>query len=72
MDDSGGDKTPEAPGIYIEDGLILLSIGLLFVLTIFFRREAWAQWALGAVFLLMLIVFVRRFSRAHRAFKGRR
>jgi len=57
--------------IYVEDGLILVSIALLFVLTIFYRNLAWAQVALLAVLAVMAIVLVRRLTRAHRAFTRR-
>lgn len=69
MGDSPQDKRPRTVGNYIEDALIFVSIGLLFVLTVFFRRELWAQFGLLAVFVVMLTVFVRRLSRAHGAFK---
>ena len=56
--------------VYIEDALLLVTIVLLFVLTIFFRHELWAQYVLAALLVLMLIVFIRRLRRASRAFKG--
>jgi len=65
------EKRPGSSGLFIEDALVLLSIGLLFVLTIFFRRKQWGQMALMAVLLMMVVVFVRRLRRTHRAFKGR-
>lgn len=70
MSDSPQDKRPTGVATYLEDALIVVSIGLLFVLTIFFRREAWGQRALLAVFVVMLIVLVRRLLRAQRAFKN--
>ena len=71
MNESGQQKKRSSPAIYIEDALILVAIGLLFVLTIFFRDERWGQLALAGVFVAMLVVFIRRFRRTHRAFKGR-
>lgn len=56
--------------IYVEDGLILLSIGVLFALGVFYRQETWAQIVLGGVLLLMLVIFVRRYRRAKRAFQS--
>ena len=57
--------------IYVEDGLIIVSIVLLFVLTVFYRDRTWAQVALLAVMAVMVVVFVRRLTRAHRAFTRR-
>jgi len=65
------EKRAGPSGLFIEDALILLSIGLLFVLSIFFRREQWGQIALLAVLLVMVVVFVRRIRRTHRALRGR-
>ncbi len=61
---SGSSKTP----IYIEDALILLALVPLFVLTVFFRGQRWAQVGLVVVLIVMVIVFVRRIRRVHRAF----
>ena len=72
MEQPSDQHEPREPGIYIEDALILVSIVLLFALAIFFRFEAWGQAALVGVFAVMLVVFVRRLRRVHRAFKGRR
>ena len=71
MGETDKEKRPGSSGLFIEDALIILSIGLLFVLTIFFRREQWGQIALVALLLVMAVVFVRRIKRIHRAFKGR-
>lgn len=54
-------------GVYVEDALILASVGLLFWLGVFRRGEAWAQIALLGVLALMVVVMVRRLRRAHRA-----
>ncbi len=58
--------------IGIEDVLILLSVGALFVLAVFFRDTVWGQVGLGAVFLVMVIVFIGRIRRANRAFTEHR
>ena len=71
MGEPDKEKRPAPGGLFVEDALILLSIGLLFVLAVFFRREQWGQRALVAVLLAMAVVFVRRIRRIHRAFKGR-
>ena len=71
MTEPNQEKRPGPDGLFVEDALILLSIGLLFVLTVFFRREQWGQMALLAVLLVMVVVFVRRLRRTHRAFRGR-
>ena len=70
MSESPEQKARRCRHIVIEDALILVSIALLFVLAVFFRRESWAQWALGGVLVTMVIVFLRRSRRTHRAFKG--
>jgi hypothetical protein len=57
--------------IYVEDGLVLLGIAALFVFTVFFRERWWGQVALMATGLVMVVVFIRRFRRVHRAFTGR-
>jgi len=57
--------------VYLEDGLILLSVAALFVLAVFYRAEPWGQGALVVVFLVMLVVFFLRLRRVHRAFRGR-
>ena len=71
MGESDKDKRPISGGVFIEDALIVFSIGLLFVLTVFFRDEPWGQRALLAVLVVMVVVFVRRIKRTHGAFKGR-
>ena len=63
---------PSRRRIAVEDMLILLSIGALFVLGVFFRTRMWAQVALGGVLVVMLALFVVRFRRLHRAFKAQR
>ena len=65
------EKMRPHPAMYVEDGLIIVSIVLLFVLTVFYRHLAWAQVSLLAVLAVMTIVFVRRLTRAHRAFTRR-
>ncbi len=57
--------------IYVEDALILLGIAALFVFTVFFRTTRWGQLALMATGLVMVVVFIRRLRRVHRAFTGR-
>lgn len=64
--ESGSSKTH----IYLEDALILLALIPLFVLTVFFRDELWAQVGLVVVLIVMALVFVRRLIRVHRAFTG--
>ena len=64
-DNGGGRKT----AIYVEDAVILASIALLFVLTIFYRREMWAQILLGVVLVAMAVVLVRRVKRFNKAFR---
>ena len=70
---SEGDDTErhreQRRGIYVEDALILISIGLLFWLGVLERHETWAQIAMGVLLLVMLMVFVRRVRRVRRAFK---
>lgn len=63
----GGSKL----AIYVEDALILLGVVALFVFTVFFRKTWWGQAALMATGLVMVVVFIRRFRRVHRAFTGR-
>lgn len=58
--------------LYVEDALILVSIGLLFWLGVVKRHQPVAQVLLGAVFIIMLVVFVRRIRRTYRAFKEKR
>ncbi len=58
--------------IYVEDALILLSIGLLFWLGVLNRRETWAQVAMIPVLGMLLIVLVRRVRRVHRVMRGRK
>jgi hypothetical protein len=43
----------------------------LFVLGVFFRGRWWGQAGLGVVLVVMVIVFVRRLRRVHRAFMER-
>jgi hypothetical protein len=57
--------------LHLEDVMILVCIGLLFWLGVFRRREPEAQLLLGAVFIVMLVVFIRRVRRTYRAFKDR-
>jgi len=63
------DSRAKTPGVYIEDALILVSIGLLFWLVVFRRHETSAQIALGVILLVMVIVLVRRVRRLNRAFR---
>ena len=56
-------------GIYIEDGLILVSIVLLFWVTVFHRHERAGQILLILLLVVMFVVFVWRIRRVHRAFK---
>ena len=63
----GGSKA----ALYIEDALILLAVVALFILSVFFRDRWWGQVGLGGVLIVMVVVFVFRFRRAHRAFTGR-
>jgi len=62
---------PSKRQIILEDVLILLAIGVLFVLGVFFRREWWAQATLGVVLLAMLAIFIVRSRRVYRAFRER-
>ena len=57
--------------VYAEDALILLSVAALFVLAVFYRTTLWGQVGLGILLVVMIVVFMRRFRRVHRAFKGR-
>lgn len=66
---SNDDNDDVKTKLYIEDGLILGSILMLFWLGVFERNEAWAQWELGGILLIMLIVFIRRIRRTYSAFK---
>jgi membrane protein YdbS with pleckstrin-like domain len=68
--ENGGRKRAKV-GLYVEDAVILLAIVPLFVLTVFFRDTLWGQVGLGVVLVVMVIVFVRRLRRVHRAFTGR-
>jgi len=56
--------------LYIEDAVILLALIPLFILGVFYRSTEWGQAGLWAVFAVMLVVFVIRLRRTHRAFKG--
>ncbi len=68
---SGSGRDGRRTQIYVEDALIVLAVGALFVLGVFFRGEWWGQVALGVVLLVMAIVFFFRLRRVHRAFTGR-
>ena len=68
----GAREAPSKRQIAVEDILILLSIGALFVLGVFFRTRMWAKVALGAVLAVMLVLFIVRFRRLYRAFKAQR
>ncbi len=57
--------------LYFEDALIFLAVAALFVLTVFFRHRLWGQVALFGVLIVMVIVFIFRLRRVHRAFTGR-
>lgn len=67
---SGSGRDSGRTQIYVEDALIVLAVGALFVLGVFFRREWWGQVALGVVLLVMAVVFFFRLRRVHRAFTG--
>jgi len=56
--------------VYFEDGLIVLSVGLLFWLGVLNRQERWARVAMLPVLGMMLVVFVHRMFRVHRAMRG--
>jgi hypothetical protein len=62
----GDDKS----GLYLEDILIFLSVGALFVLGVLFRNRSWSRPGLIAVLVLMVLVFISRFRRVHKAFKS--
>jgi hypothetical protein len=68
-EESQKDSRTRTPGVYIEDAVTLVSIGLLFWLGVFRRHETSGQIALGVVLLVMVIVLVRRVRRLHRAFR---
>ena len=70
-DGDGERKQKRTAGIYVEDALILIAIAVLFWLTVFHRREAWAQTALIGVLIVMGVIFVRRVRRVHRAFRNK-
>ena len=63
---------PSRRRIILEDMLILVAIGALFVLGVFFRTRMWAQITLGVVLAVMLILFVVRVRRMYRAFRAQR
>jgi Ca2+/Na+ antiporter len=65
--DTGG-RGPSKVGLYAEDAIILLTLVPLFVLTVFFRNTTWGQVGLGVVLVAVLVVFVRRLRRVHKAF----
>ncbi len=71
MDESSERKGQKSLAVYVEDALILVSVALLFVLAVFYRGRTWGQVALLVVLAVMVIIFVRRLRRTHRAFKGR-
>jgi hypothetical protein len=62
----GEDKS----GLYLEDLLIFLAVGALFVLGVLFRDRSWSKPGLIGVLVVMVLVFISRFRRVHRAFKG--
>lgn len=66
------DEQQTRRNLYVEDALILVCIGLLFWLGVLRRHQPVAQILLGAVFIVMLVVFVRRIRRTYRAFKDKR
>ena len=70
MSESDEDRPPRARGLYLEDAVILVSIGALFVLTVFFRHTPGGKLGLVLLLALMLVVFVRRLTRVHKAFRG--
>ena len=61
----------EKSKLYVEDLLIILAVGALFVLGVLFREASWSKPGLIVVLAVMAIVFVSRFRRVHRAFKDR-
>jgi hypothetical protein len=68
---SEGEQTGHSVVVYVEDGLIILSIGFLFWLGVFHRAEAWAQGVLVLVLIMMAVVFVARVRRVQRALRKR-
>lgn len=60
---------PSKLAVALEDALILVSIGSLFLLTVFHRHRPTAQWALGFVLAVMLVLLVVRARRVRRAFR---
>jgi hypothetical protein len=68
---SGRGQKASKRHVYVEDFLILLAVGALFVLGVFFRTTLWGQVGLGVTLVVMVVVFIRRFSRVHREFTGR-
>jgi len=63
---------PSRRRIILEDALILIAIGALFVLGVFYRTRMWAQIALGVVLVAMLVVFVARLRRVYKTFRAQR
>ena len=71
MESAPGEKGAGARRvILVEDVLIVASVAALFVLAVFCRTTLWGQVGLGVVFVVMLVVFVRRLRRVHRGFTG--
>jgi hypothetical protein len=59
----------EELGGYVETALTLLAVWALFKVAIFHRETAWGQAVLWALLVAMAVVFARRFTRVHRAFR---
>jgi len=62
---------PPERGFYVETALNAAAVWLLFTLTVYYRQTWWGQAALLAVLLMAAVIFVRRLSRTHKAFKDR-
>lgn len=62
-------QRPRKTAMYVEDALIVISIGLLFWLAVLERHEGWAQIALVGVLIVMAVVLVRRFRRFNRGIR---
>jgi len=71
VEDQPKAKPPRPASVYVEDAVIIASVLLLFVLTVFFRRTLWGQLALVGLLIVMVVVLVRRLRRTHRALRGR-
>ena len=67
-----GKDPPAKTLIHVEDGLILVSIGLLFWLGVLKRHQTWAQVAMIPVLAMMVVVLIHRLGRLRRAMQGRR